>query len=361
MSKKKRVLFIGSFVTKSSSGHVGGQMFACNSLVNSDITDDVDWILLDTTATTNLKRSFGRRFYNALKRITVAFYYILFGRIDTVMAFCSSGFSFLEKGTIIKIAKFFKKKTILAPRSGFLIDDITKSISFRKKANRIFNSTDIIICQGKFWRDFFEEQFQINKTRLPIINNWLDTSVYNNQKRVPSDKLNILFLGWIESNKGIWDLLDAIEELKMENLKLKIAGHGKEFNDFTRAIREKDLDNKIEMLGWIHGEDKFNLLNSSDVFVLPSYREGLPNSMLEAMASKCAIIVSDVGATSDIISNEYNGFLIKSGDSKSIASSIKRYLNDKNLLLLHQKRALITVNDKNTLSAALPKFKSILS
>ena len=160
----KKVLFIGSFKSKSSTGHVGGQMFACNSLVNSSLNEEIEWILLDTTANTNLKRHLIIRSYYALMRMVKAVFYILFGKVDIVMAFCSSGFSFLEKGLVMRIAKFFGKKTVLAPRSGFLIDDIENSASFKNKASRIFEKVDTIICQGSFWKSFFADNFGINES-----------------------------------------------------------------------------------------------------------------------------------------------------------------------------------------------------
>src|SRR5690554_1162413 len=89
-SRKLNILFIGSFKTRGETGNVGGQMFACNSLLNSDLRKEYHWILLDTTSKTNLERSFVSRSYYALLRIIKSVYFIMFKNIDVVMAFCAS-------------------------------------------------------------------------------------------------------------------------------------------------------------------------------------------------------------------------------------------------------------------------------
>ena len=143
---KKKVLFVGSFKELGKDGTVGGQMFACKSLVSSEVSNDVEWILIDTTAKTNKQRNLLSRFLPALKRITKCVYHIVFSKIDIVMVFTSSGYSFLEKGLIIKIGFFFNKKTIIAPRSGFLINEVQTNIKFKKKVQKILSKSNYIIC-----------------------------------------------------------------------------------------------------------------------------------------------------------------------------------------------------------------------
>jgi len=357
---KKRVLFIGSFQSKSSSGHVGGQMFACNSLINSGLSDEIEWILVDTTASTNLKRSIVNRSYQGVKRLLIFTYHLLFSRVDTVMAFCSSGYSFLEKGFMIKMAKALGKKTVLAPRSGFLIDNIESSESFRKKVAAILSKSDFIICQGTFWKTFFRQKFNIPRDKLKVINNWIDSSKYVSNSTASVGTLNLLFLGWVEQNKGIWDLLEAMKSLHDKDVVLTIAGGGSQYDEFVQAVKSADLEEKIKFAGWVLGKDKMRLISVSDVFILPSYREGLPNSLLEAMASRKAVIVSDVGAVSDVIEDKVNGHLIESGEVSQIVDSVLTYYEDRDTISLFGNKAYDTVTSKNSLDAVLPKFKAIL-
>ncbi len=354
--KKKKILFIGSFKSKSTTGHVGGQMFACNSLINSELKDNYEWILIDTTANTNLKRSFLNRLFMAILRLIKSFYYILFGRIDIAMAFCSGGHSFLEKGLVIRFAKLCNKKTILAPRDGFLIDQINNSEAFKNKVLRIFKSTDTVICQGTFWKSYFLNNFDLPKDKFIVINNWIKSTNYQSKKRSINNPIQLLFLGWVEKNKGVWDVLEAMKQLKGENIKLTIAGKGEDFDRFKKAIIENDLTNEIDMIGWILGSDKYKLLHNSDILILPSYREGLPNSLLEAMSSRTAVIVSNVGAISDVITNGLNGFLIRPGKPQEIESCIRKYLMDNNLINTHAENALKNSKIKKFLRSSFAPF-----
>ena len=359
MSKRK-VLFIGSFQSKSATGHVGGQMFACNSLVSSSLSDELEWILIDTTAATNLKRSLLSRLYNAVKRLLRVFYHLLFSRVDVVMAFCSSGYSFLEKGSMIKIAKLLGKRTVLAPRSGFLIDDINNSSEFKNKVESILDKTDFVICQGTYWKEFFNTVTNVEMSKLRVINNWIDPSKYTHTTQSIHSPIRLLFLGWVERNKGIWDLLEVMQMLSEEEVELTIAGKGKEYDVFIAAVKERNLDHKIKFEGWVVGEDKYRLLEGSDIFILPSYREGLPNSLLEAMSSGKAVIVSDVGAVSDVVVSGSNGMLITPGDVEGMAKAIMHYVNNKQSISLYGKEAVKTILAKNSLEQVLPKFKEIL-
>ena len=359
-NKKKQILFIGSFKSKGKGGNVGGQMFACTSLVNSNLKDKVDWILIDTTATTNLKRSFLNRLFKSILRLLKASYYLIFFKIDVVMAFCSSGNSFLEKGYVLKFSKFLGKQTIIAPRSGHLIDDINKNEKFKKKVLTILNSCDTIICQGSFWKSFFVNELMQPKHKLKIIHNWINAENYHNNKNKVNKPINILFLGWVDENKGIWDIYKAVSILKRNDYKINIAGNGMDFQKLSKVILENTLQDRIKLLDWVHGKQKLNLLNEADIFILPSYREGLPNSLLEAMASRCAIITTNVGAIPDIIRHNENGKLIEPGNVIKLVQAIEDYLDKPELIKKHSASALQTVTEKNSLGLVELKFAKIL-
>ncbi len=354
------VLFVGSFISKSKSGHVGGQMYACNSLINSELSKEVNFILLDTTASTNKKRSVLERGLGGFKRMAQFIWFLMFIKIDTVMVFCSSGFSFKEKGLMIRIAKSLGKKTIIAPRSGFLIDDIESSESFKNYANKVFGSADYIICQGNFWKTFFKEHFSIQANRLKLIHNWIRSVSVDREEPKP-DNLKLLFLGWIEKNKGIYDILKAAEILKNENMEWIIGGNGSEFENAKKWVTHHGLGNIVKLEGWILNERKLDLLRSSHIFVLPSYREGLPNALLEAMQAGLAVISTNVGGIPDVIKNDINGFLIEPGDYQLLATHIKSLSTDMKKIETLGQNALETIKKQHSLDIAISKFREILA
>jgi len=361
MSKRKRVLFIGSFKNSGRDGNVGGQMYACRSLIESELKDMVQWVLVDTTAQTNLKRSLINRLFYALRRIVKILYLVLFKDIDIVMAFCSSGYSFLEKGTILRIAKRLNKKTILFPRSGYIIDQIERDDRFRRKVKIIFSSCDYIISQGSFWRSFFVDKFNLPVIKVITIPNWINIDYYDSSKKKIGSPLKILFLGWIEKNKGVWEILEAIKRLGNDDFIVDFAGNGTDFEKLKLAISDENLTDKVNLHNWVYGEQKIELLAKADIFLLPSYREGLPNALLEAMASFTAVIASNVGAIPDIIQSGVNGFLIDPGDVNSLTRYLQIYIQNHCLILEHSRSALETIKEKNSINSILPEFMKLLN
>jgi len=359
--RKKNILFVGSFKNHGKDGTVGGQMFACNSLVNSGISEYVNWILVDTTAKTNQKRSFLTRLIPALIRITKSIYHILFSNVEIVMVFASSGYSFLEKGLIIKLGWLFNKKTIIAPRSGFLIEDIQNKIKFRNKVKSILNKSTYIICQGTFWKDFFKNEFNIPDDKLKIINNWISVNEYDPIKKRINSPVKILFLGWVTKNKGVYDLIHAVEKIKNKNFILEIAGNGDEFKNLKKLLQKNGLSKKVHLLNWVYGKEKKQLLNRADIFVLPSYREGMPNSLIEAMSSNTAVISTTVGGIPDLVKSGINGILVNPGEIEALRNAILYYLDDEEKMVAFAQKALDHVKNNNTIEAVIDKFDELIN
>ena len=91
-------------------------------------------------------------------------------------------------------------------------------------------------------------------------------------------------------------------------------------------------------------------MRDADIFILPSYREGLPNALLEAMASGCAVIASSVGAIPDVIEDGKNGILITQGDKLQLASSIIKLGSSKQLredFGTHARKTIMNQHDIN--------------
>ncbi len=360
MKQKKNVLFIGSFKQVNAAGHVGGQMFAGHSIIHSDLKDKCHFHLLDTTADTLSKRSFIKRAFYAFLRFLKFMRIIATKDIDTVLAFSPYGFGFLEKGMLLVLSKALGKRTIIAPRSGFLMDNIKNSNYFKILAGYILKKSDYIICQGKYWQDFFHTQFGIRYEKLVIIHNWIDPKPYDSKGRKSTQGLQVLFLGWVVKNKGIFDLIPVMEKMRNEPVHWHIAGGGGDYSQLEKTLTERDLWSEVTCYGWVVGEEKRTLLKEADVLVIPSYREGLPNVLLEGIASHCAIIASDVGAVSDIIQEGWNGFLIEPGNPDRIRIALSNYLKDPSMLKMHTQRAFETLLEKCSIEGAVLKLSQLL-
>ncbi len=250
-------------------------------------------------------------------------------RVDTVAIFIGHGGSFIEKGLMAILAARFAKHVVLAPISGFIQTDFQNSSSRAAFARRVFRQCDVIICQSESWRRFYADY--CNDTRkLHVVENWLDVRRYpvgTTTEKAP--QTTVLFLAWVVREKGIFELIDALADLKhrgVENYRVLICGDGGDLPAARQQVQEQQLDN-VEFLGWTTGQLKAELLLSSHVFILPSHAEGLSNSLLEAMASGLAVISTDVGAAKDVIEDGVNGLLIQSHSASQISTALQRLLD----------------------------------
>jgi glycosyltransferase involved in cell wall biosynthesis len=325
LHKKPKVLFVGAF-KQTLDGAVGGQLHACKTLINSPINNKVDFTLIDSTMETLPPPPLVRRAYLALKRILVFFYRLSTIRYDSTFIFTGAGFGFVEKGCMVLLAKIFRVRIVLGPRSGLLVDQISRRRLMRWYVNFILHQCDVVLCQSQSWKEFYQELTKLPSQRFVIIKNWINPLPYLALpiQKNHCDQINVLFLGWIEINKGIYDLVLAVKENQklLSNYTFIVCGKGSEMEGVQSVISEYGLNHFFEFRGWVVGEKKMSVLRDADILVMPSYREGLPNSLLEAMASGCAVIASSVGAIPDVISDRKNGILVPRGDKVQLANSL---------------------------------------
>ncbi|MAG02945.1 hypothetical protein CMI42_06410 [Candidatus Pacearchaeota archaeon] len=141
-----------------------------------------------------------------------------------------------------------------------------------------------------------------------------------------SEKI-IFFLGRVSSVKGIDYLLKAMKELK--DVKLKIAGYGKEREKFEEYVKENNLDN-VEFLGGVFGVEKLLYLSACDALVLSSLKEGAPVTVMEAMARNRPSVVSEVGGVKLMIKDGENGVIIEKRNVEDIVRGVREVLNWRN-------------------------------
>lgn len=364
MEQLPTILFVGSFKSKSFDGSVGGQMFACDTILKSDIVKGFKWILLDTTALSNKKSFFFIRLLFAIKRLIFFSYYSLFNKIDKYLIFVGDGWSFWEKGVMVLIAKFFTNAVIiLAPRSGFIENDILNDKLLKKFIIYVFKKSDKVICQSLKWKNLFVDLIKSKGNKFVVIENGIDLSEYKNIPIDNHDKCSILFLSWVDKNKGIFDLLEAILLLSKDNLsfKLIIAGNGSEFIDSQNFVNNNNLSEYVFFHGWALGDQKLELLKKSDIYILPTHFEGYPNSLIEAMASGKACIATLVGSIPDIIINENTGLLINKNSPIEIYKALKSLLVNSDLRIKLSIAARSVTQERNSIDLFSLKFKQILS
>jgi glycosyltransferase involved in cell wall biosynthesis len=153
------------------------------------------------------------------------------------------------------------------------------------------------------------------------------------EERSVSHRENIvLFLGRVERGKGIFDLLETISALRapIPDLRLVCAGEG-DLAAVARYARHLGIEDAVRFTGWIGSAEKQSLMRRAAVFVLPSYAEGLPMSLLEAMAAGVPVVATEVGGIPDVVTDGVTGFLFRPGDIATLERLLRRLLHDPQL------------------------------
>lgn len=359
--KKKKVLFVGSFIEKAKDGSVGGQMYACKSLISSSLTQDVEWILLDTTGVSVPPPPVYIRMCFAFLRVVKFVWLLVTKRPDATLIFSANGPSVYEKGSMVFIARMFGVKTLLALRGGPLVNEVKQSNTLRKFLISVLRKSDYVICQGVFWKSFFEGLVGFQHPKFVVIPNWIDLDKYPYHPVKPdSAYVSILFMGWLQEDKGVYDIAEAINHSFDKPIHLIFMGDGGARAALENIAKTFPENCKVSFTGWIHGKEKMYYLSQSDIFILPSYAEGMPNSLMEAMASGVAGIATKVGAVEDLITDKETGMLIQVKDPAGLREAIGQLINDIDLRRHIVIQAREKMESNHSLESAVNKFKQII-
>lgn len=250
---------------------------------------------------------------------------------DIVHVHMSHRASFYRKRLFIKKANRTGKK-ILIHLHGSEFDVFYKNECNEKQKNeikRIFDMASVVVVLSEEWQkkamDF------CNPDKLIVLYNAVKIPDF---KRFDYDDNNVLFLGRLGNRKGSFDLLKAVPEVLkiVSDAHFYLGGDG-EIAQTQEMIRKLGIEKTVSYIGWVTGEEKKDMLKKCSTFVLPSYHEGMPMALLEAMSYGDAVISTTVGGIPKVIQNGYNGLLIEPGDIKGLTDAIIRVLtNDKPFL-----------------------------
>lgn len=232
--------------------------------------------------------------------------------------------------------KKFHKKVIMHMHCA----DFASYYDSSKHKNRILstiNACDKFLVLSRQWRDYFEG-IGVRKEIVFILNNTITPPRFDNVNvHNADDKIRLLYLGIIGPRKGVYDLIKVIgdnKEYYRQHLMLHIGGNG-ETDEIESLIEGYDVGDFVIFEGFVKGEKKIKDLNWADIFILPSYNEGLPIAILEAMSYGMPIISTNVGGIPEVVKTDVNGKLIDPGDLRAIKDSIDYYIEHRESVGLH--------------------------
>ena len=246
--------------------------------------------------------------------------FLLNSKIRLIHVHGSSDGSFVRKSLIILLSKLVGKKVIYHIHSGSFKAFVAKHT---KVVTYILRKCDYIVALSDYWKKYFEEDLHCRN--VTVVHNIMDYPREDHSSR-NVNLCTFLFLGKICDHKGIFDLLDVITDHFSSldgKIKLIIAGMG-ETERLENYIKDNKLRDIVEYVGWVDDEAKRQLLNESDVVILPSYYEGVPICILEGYSYHLPAISTRVGGIPEILEDEKNGILFTPGDKDALYNAIIR-------------------------------------
>jgi len=261
-------------------------------------------------------------------------------------------------------AKFLRKIVILASAGSSLqcskLKDfnLSKVIEILESINRSLSNYIVLYSQNIVEESKLEKYaYKISIARKHFLN----FSKFKMETGFNKRSNLVGYIGALSEEKGTLEFVEAIPKiLKQKNdTEFLIVGDGRLRGYVERYLYDNGLTRKVELAGWISHDEIPKYLNRLKLLVLPSYTEGLPNVMIEAMACGTPVLAHPVGAVPDIINDGETGFLMKNNSPKCISANVVRALDHHDLEGVVQ-RAQAFVEQEFSYEAAVKSYRSLL-
>lgn len=275
--------------------------------------------------------------------IAVFIYKIILWRNKPITVFTVHGWSFLE------------------PRPRWQ----NKIIYLISRISSVFQDKIILICT----KDYKIAQEFIPLHKLSLIFNGIERGDYIDRRigretlskkiknNLQPDQIVIGTVAELTKNKGLQYLVYAIHMIQNQHPRINfcavIIGDGEDYSRLENQINSRGLRKKIFLAGFIPDANRY--ITAFDIFVLPSLKEGLPYTIMEAMNGLTPVVASDVGGIPDLINHDKNGILVSPSDPKELSQALIQLIENKEKRMSIQKEAIKTLEAKFTLDTMLAK------
>jgi len=199
---------------------------------------------------------------------------------------------------------------------------------------------DLYISNSKRGTVFYQTRTNISVEKYCTIPSGVDIGkfkkspkkIFRKKHRIPEDSILISMLAGITGQKGHDTAIEALDSVLREQngIDCRLVLMGKDYTggSILRMVEQKGLSEKVYMLGFCDDDEMHDVFNSTDIFILPSLREGLPTVILEAMSYSIPVIASKVGGIPELIQDGKTGYLIPPGDLIKLKDRLILLIND---------------------------------
>jgi glycosyltransferase involved in cell wall biosynthesis len=199
------------------------------------------------------------------------------------------------------------------------------------------------------------------RIKVHLVANAIDPAGLADQTRsYNTDRpLKLVYVGRLVRAKGLFDVIEAATELRRRgrDFTLSIAGRGSDQDELMAASGRAGLADHVRFLGNVFSAEKYRLWLDSDLFVLPSYMEGLPYSLLEAMAAGCVPITTPVAAIPDVMRDGEHGVFVPVRNAGALAIAVAALDDDRRRLVRMAEAARQRVLERYTVTRLAEDFR----
>ena len=344
------VIYIGA-KPDFKNNHAGGQSTASQGLIEYAQENSINLTIIDSAQESFPPPTIMQRIKKAVNRLGELIDVLRKKKIDKVIIFCSGGFSFYEKSLLAIISVLSGVDTLLFVRSGHFMTECSKSKVKRLIASLLLKIPHKVGAQGESWKTFYQ-QLGVPDEKVVIVRNWLPDNRFITELPkcyIASErkKLTYIFVGWVVRKKGIYELMEAISQSDaLKNCRFIVAGGGEALDDIDKLIQKEQLD-CVELLGWQTPEQIDELLQEAHVFVLPSYAEGFPNALLEALSQGLPAVVTSVGSIPDSAIHRANAEIVEPRDSEGLRVALEKFYYSPEIIEQYSRKSISIVSEKH--------------
>lgn len=353
--KLPKILMVGMSLTKTR----GGISTLISEILNSDLNSDFAVEYIESQAEDF--KGFNKLIL-ALKAVFLFVVKILTKNPSLVYVHIGSNASLYRESFFVVLAKIFGKKTVAHFHAGNVDEYLEKqSKSGRKFISWAIGQSDKLIAVSK---DSAEKlQKLAPKNEIEIIVNAIDTKPFEfsqNRFENRSTIVRLLFVGAMGKLKGETDLADAIKIISTKNTDFRVSFLGFGGENLQKYCAEIRIENFIEFVGAVSLTERLAFFEKADIFVLPTYAEAMPMSVIEAMAAGLPIVSTTVGGIPELIEESEEGFLIEPANAQKLAEKLSILISDKDLRIKMGKKAQEKVGKELDFRVYTEKLKASL-
>ncbi|MDX2213848.1 MAG: glycosyltransferase family 4 protein [Oculatellaceae cyanobacterium bins.114] len=328
------------------------------------ILEQIDSTIQIKHIATLVNGSIWQKIVNFTKAILELSWRLLHEDIDLVHTHVSGRGSAFRQAITTLVALAFRKPVIMhAHGSEFHVFYSQLPKSLKWGLGWVFGKCERFIVLSENWKTFYTQNLKLEAERVIVLPNAVEIPPQIPTRPLKKD-VSFVFFGRIGQRKGAFDLVRAFAALSSKyqlQAKLTLAGDG-EGVKLRQLVKDLNVEDGVSVMDWIDSEQRNALSKAADVFVLPSYNEGLPMALLEAMSWGLASITTPVGGIPELVVDGENGLLVTPGNIEELSLAMQRLIEDSSLRIalgINGRKSVEPLNIQNYWNSLLELYCSV--